>query len=81
MLDRVYKQQEAEIQDKVSDFFTLEIQQILSKEIVTSADIDMISFIFTKNHSIFNYILSSNGPMLIQHLANKRYPENHELAQ
>ena len=36
--------------------------------------IDLVEFIFTESHSIFNYRVSSNGPQLAPKLAKQRYP-------
>ena len=81
LLDRIYSHKEAITQEQVCDFFVDEVRAILSKELITSDDIDIICFILQKNHSIFDYRGSSNGPQLAPRLAKKRYPDNDDLAQ
>ena len=81
LLDRVYNQKEAKTQEQVCDFFADELRTILSKESLTGDDVDMVCFIFTKNHSIFNFRVSSNGQQLAIRLAKKRYPGDEAVAR
>ena len=47
---------------------------MLAQEQVSKDTLDLIDFIFTENHSIFNYRVSSNGSQLAPKLAKQRYP-------
>ena len=49
---------------------------MLAQEQISGDDIDLICFIFTDTHSIFNYRISANGPTLPHKLAKRRYPES-----
>ena len=79
LLDRMYNLKDAPIQEQVSTFFADELCQTLAKEELTSEDIDLVCFIFTENHSIFNYRVSANSPQIMQRLAKTRYPDSDEL--
>ena len=54
LLDRVYSAKDAAIQEQVVQFFAWELGQILAREEFSSDDIDLVCFILTENHSIFN---------------------------
>ena len=48
---------------------------------INKETIELVDFIFTESHSIFNYRSSSNGPQLGLRLAKQRYPESEGDAQ
>ena len=51
LLDRVYNQKEAQMQDMVCNFFADEIAMLISRDTVfTREDLDLICFIFTDNN-------------------------------
>ena len=77
----MYNLKDAIIQEQVCTFFAEEVCLIIAREELTSEDIDLVCFIFTENHSIFNYRVSANSPQIMQRLAKARYPELDGLAK
>lgn len=86
LLDRVYNQKEAHVQEQVCNFFADELKLLLlgannEQKLVNCETLDLVSFIFTENHSIFNYRVSNNASQLAQKLAKLRYPDSEQAVQ